>query len=73
MEIAVVTLENNAAQKNFLCHAPPPPKYNFFPTVVFMHDSVFKRHSKLVDCAKFRLSAEVHMHGKFWQSLDLLI
>ena len=24
LEIAVVTLENNAAQKNFLCHAPPP-------------------------------------------------
>ena len=37
LEIAVVTLENNAAQKNFLCHdpPPPPPRYNFLPTVVF--------------------------------------
>ena len=36
LEIAVVTLENNAAQKNFLCHPPPPPhlRYNFLPTVV---------------------------------------
>ena len=32
LEIAVVTLENNAAQKNFPCHAPP--RYNFLPTVV---------------------------------------
>ena len=33
LEIAFVTKENNAARKNFLCHAPPP-RYNFLPTVV---------------------------------------
>ena len=29
LEIAGVTLENNAAQKNFLCHAPPSPQIQF--------------------------------------------
>ena len=29
LEIAVVTLENNAAQKNVLFHAPPPPPKQF--------------------------------------------
>ena len=29
LENAVVTLENNAAPKNFLCHAPPPPQIQF--------------------------------------------
>ena len=41
LEIAVVTLlENNAAQKNFLCHAPPPPPYNFLPTVLFCNQNL---------------------------------
>ena len=35
LEIAVVTLENNAAQKKFSLSCPPLPRYNFLPTVVF--------------------------------------
>ena len=36
LEIAVVTLENNASQKIFFVMPPPPPppRYNFLPTVV---------------------------------------
>ena len=35
LEIAVVALENNAAQEKFsLSCPPPPPRYNFLPTVV---------------------------------------
>ena len=41
LEIAVVTFENNAAQKklSLLC----PPRYNFLPTVVDMTDSCSTR------------------------------